>query len=558
MALTLAALVFLPAVPAEATGVHPTITVTSTGDCPDTSVKVTVKGLYSDVDYDIRIDGVKQTVKVTDGVASFVVPNKGKQMTVSVTYKYKGKSICVKKCFTVKPVSCTPPTPPTPEFSGSVDACQTTGGKGAATLNFSNLDNNRSYWLTVQGSDRVSITPTGGKYTTTVDLAPGTYSITISSDATTKVAAIAAKTFSVTVEPCPEHTIKVDACQSVGGKGSVSLSFTGLDDSRTYWLTVGDGDRIRVLTTAGTASVTVDRAPGDYDVKLVADVTSSQPLTTVLTDKVTVKPCPEFTITVDACQTIGGTGTAGLSFSDLNDNRSYVVTIDGANAQTITSTDGKWSSTVTLAAGTHEVTIESAATGSLPAIEKVTLKAVVEPCPEPITLDLDTTCAADSVDGTVSVAVSGFVEGRDYSVLFTGADGENAVSKTLTAASGDQIVDGLVPGDYTVTVTDVEAKTETNAPLTWSKLITVVPCKTDEPTPPTTPPGDGGGDDVGVSDDSVTPDDLDDTETAGVSALPHTGLELAAPFALGSGFLGLGLGLLALKQIRARRRNKTA
>ena len=551
MALALAALVVLPAAPAEATGVHPTITVTSTGDCPDTSIKVTVSGLYADVDYDIRIDGVKQTVRQTNGVATFTVPNKGKQITVSVTYKYKNKEICVKKCFTVKPVDCTPPTPPTPEFSASVDACHTTGGKGATTVNFSNLDNNRSYWLTLPGQDRVSITPSNGKYTTTIDLAPGTYDVTLSSDAGPKLAAIPEKTYSVTVEPCPEHTIKVDSCQSVGGKGTITLSFTGLDDSRSYWLTVGNGDRIRVLTTDGKATVSLDREPGDYDVKLVADVTSSQPETTVLTDKVTVKPCPEFTVAVQACETIGGTGTAGLDFTHLNDDRTYLVTIDGKDTQTITSKDGKWSSSVPLAPGAHEVTVESEATGSLPKIEKVTLTATVEPCPEPILIDLDAVCAPDGDEGSVAVDVSGFVAGRDYSVVFAGVDSENTFSKTLTAVSGVETIDGLIAGDYTLTVVDLDAKSDTDSALSWSSAVTVAPCAVDEETPP----GDGGGEDVGVSDDSVTnvSDDGD-----GVSALPHTGLELAAPFALGSGFLGLGLGLLALQQLRARRRNKTA
>ena len=545
MALSLAALVFLPASPADATGVHPTITLTSAGACPDTTAKVTVSGLDSKISYDIRIDGVKQDVVITNGVAVFTVPNKGKQITVSITYKYGNKEVCIKKCLTLKPVDCTPPPPPTPTVSGSATACQTAGGTGVATVTFGNLTSGRSYWLTVQGKDRTSFTPTGSSWSTTVELTPGTYDVTVSSDATSSSVAIPAKTFSVTVKPCPEHTVVLDSCQEPAGKGTATFSFTGLDDSRTYWLSVGAGDRIRVTPTDGKATTSVDREPGSYDVKLVAETGDGD--STVFTDSVTVKPCPEFTAAVQACETIGGTGAAGLTFSHLDDSRTYRLLVPGSPDQEFTSTDGKWTSTVQLAPGTHTITIESAAYGSKPAITPVVLTVTVEPCPQPVTIDLDTECAVDGLDGTVSVAVSGFVAGRDYRVLFTGTAGESTVSKTLTAGSGDEIVDGLLPGQYKVTVADLSAGTDHADELTWSKDIAVVACGVDDSE---TPPPGGGGDDSGVSDNSVTAND--------VSALPHTGLDLAGPLALGSGFLGLGLGLLAIHFIRARRRHETA
>jgi len=547
MALSLAALVFFPASPAEATGVHPTVSISSAGACPDTTATITVSGLDSRTSYDIRIDGVKQNVVINNGVAVFTVPNKGKQITVSITYKYGNKEVCIKKCLTLKPVDCTPPPPPTPGVSGSATACQTAGGTGVATVNFSNLTSGRSYWYTVSGKDRVSFTPTGNTWSTTVELTPGTYDITISSDATTSSAAIPAKTFSVTVKPCPEYKVVLDSCQEPGGKGSATFSFTGLDDSRTYWLTVGTGDRIRVTPTEGKATSTVDREPGTYDVKLVAETGGGD--LTVFTESVTVKPCPEYTAAVQACETVGGTGAAGLAFSHLDDSRTYRLLIAGLDAQEFTSTNGSWTSTVQLAPGTHQITIESAAYGSKPAITPVVLSVTVEPCPEPILIDLDTKCATDGVDGTVSVTVSGFVTGRDYRVVFAGIASDNTFTKTLTAVSGDSVVDGLIPGDYTVTVADLSAGDDKVDELTWSKAITVVPCAVDTDTPPTNPPG-GGGDDFGVSDDSVTADDG--------TTLAHTGVELAGPLALGTGFLGLGLGLLAIRLIRARRRHETA
>lgn len=288
-ALALSALVILPVAPAaQATDAKPIISIQQTAACPGSDAVVTITTLYTQLTYDVTINGVTQEVINNNGTAVFDVPNAGPTVNVTIKWGTGGQKNVIDKTFTIDTIEC-------PAFMVDVDACTTVGGTGKALLTFDKLDDSRTYSLKIDGKDPVTGSSTNGTWKYDIDLAPGTYKATISSEKTADKPKIGDLSMSFTVEPCPTE-VKIaltQSCSTDKSDGSVAIKLTGFTEGREYDITFTSATGKSYPVTASTDTVT-ELPAGEYtmtvtDVDGRASNSSDEPLT--FTRSITVKPC---------------------------------------------------------------------------------------------------------------------------------------------------------------------------------------------------------------------------------------------------------------------------
>ena len=348
---------------------------------------------------------------------------------------------------------------------------------------------------------------------------------------------------------------------------SATVTITGLKGDVDYAVTV-NGKSYDIVVTNGTAVFSVPHTDKSITVTVKYTVHGK---TKTVSKCFTISPyeCPTVAALADSCDTVGGSGDLNLTLNKLDERRTYRVNVSGSDAITVKSTKGTWKKSVALAPGTYTVSVTTDAASGLPSVPEVRFHVTIDPCPEPVQIALTEKCANSNADGSVNVQVSGFVPGREYNVSFHDRAEAPTAGTPITPTGTTEVITGLEPGEYTLTVVDVEAEPVSGQPLTWSKDVAVTSCTTTTPppttpptttppttpptttppttTPPTTPPGTPPTTppDRGVLGDSVTAGD-------GEGELAHTGSDIVGPLALVVGLIGSGAGLLALRYIRRR------
>ena len=262
------------------------------------------------------------SVVITDTAADAGDPNRTKQ---SIT-------------FATNPCPKLPDTPVV-----TADVCTVVGGTLALHVTFSGLVPGRAYdvLLSTNGGTPVKVfdlTATSSTYPTTGTwdhtVAAGTYVVTIVDEL---VPAAASSAASVEVKDCPTQpdiSFTVTECQEAGGKGEISVTFTGLGVGREYTVTITEnGNAVPGYGTAATVSLLAPLPPyTNLDPGKTYTVTVVDKLATGVKDAASIflELCPmtpKLELTLE-CLFLDGESLISATIEDLAPGEDYLVEIE--------------------------------------------------------------------------------------------------------------------------------------------------------------------------------------------------------------------------------------
>jgi large repetitive protein len=310
--------------------------------------------------------------------------------------------------------------------------------------------------VSVSGPSTESTTSAGdGSYAFT-DLAPGTYTVDFASSDPSLVAP-ATQTVTIT---------DGGSLSTIDGHFLAGATITGLvndpsNNPATGVTVTATGPVSLSTTTDGSGAYSlVGLAPGDYSLSFhLNGYLDPAAITVTVADFGTTVAAPN--VALVAPSTVSGTVTDS-SAAPVAD---AVVSIDGPSfAQTTTAGDGTYSFTG-LAAGDYTLTVS--APGFVDATAPVSITTAGDTVTQDVTLQ-----KASKVDVFVADTHAVPVSGAAVTVTSV-ADGSTLTGST--DASGHVVIDGLVPGDYTVTSTADGYFTAPPVPLTVTALETTYP-----------------------------------------------------------------------------------
>ena len=310
--------------------------------------------------------------------------------------------------------------------------------------------------VSVSGPSTESTTSgVNGAYAFT-DLAPGTYTVDFSSTDPTLVSPATAK---VTIT-AGGTTSTVDGHFLAGAQINGVVNDPNASPATGVTVTATGPDSATTTTDGSGAYSLVGLSPGDYSLTFHLDgYLDPAPVPVTVVDYGTTVAAPD--VALIAPSTVSGTVTDAASTPVAG----ATVSIDGPSfSQTTTAGDGTYSFTG-LAVGDYTLTVS--ASGFVDATAAVSVTAAGSTVTQDVTL-----ATASKVDVFVADTHAVPVAGATVTVTSV-ADGTTLTG--LTDGTGHAIVDGLVPGDYTVTSTADGFFTAPAVPLTVAALSTTYP-----------------------------------------------------------------------------------
>ena len=246
---------------------EPEIKIKVTNICP-TEIEVTIK--YWVEGYSVYAGGVQREVKVVDGTASFTVTDFTENKFV-VTVLDGGSGILASESVNIKKGKC-------PEISVKIRECQTLDGDSKVGVYVDKLSISREYDIVIEGPngfwEKFEVSDEKSWETSYVNLAPGTYTVTVTSDHG-RGPDVGPVVYTFTVAPCPENVvITITPVCAAGASGSLGATLSNLVVGREYWVTVtGPSGLVTDVTfIAESSSWAVPPAslpPGTYTVTVV-------------------------------------------------------------------------------------------------------------------------------------------------------------------------------------------------------------------------------------------------------------------------------------------------
>ena len=243
--------------------------------CP-TVISVDISHLWPWVEYTVLVNGVNQPITIDEnGHASFTVNDFGTgKFEVKV---FKGEKKLAYEHEWVSDKGC-------PTISTEVQECSTIDGSGTAWVYVNDLQVWRTYTIEIVGPDGFSYTEdvSGVSYWSDYfSLAPGSYTVTVSSDGGKHKADIGPVYGYFDLAPCPANiTITINPTCSSAGSGSLGATLSGLVTGREYWVTdVGTNGTVTDVTYVATGPTwevpPAHLPPGTYTVTVVDTASSS-------------------------------------------------------------------------------------------------------------------------------------------------------------------------------------------------------------------------------------------------------------------------------------------
>jgi hypothetical protein len=247
-------------------------------------------------------------------------------------------------------------------------------------------------------------------------------------------------------------------------KGSLSISISGVPQGSAASVVVsGPGGYSRTL---GSTELLPELSPGNYAVTAAAVTAMGH----------TFSPdAPAQTVTVSAGGAVANvwvgygvtTGAVSINITGLPPAAPGAVTLEGPDGfrRTVTSSE-----TVTnLPTGSYALRVEHVVAGDdeydpeQPSLS-VAVSASLNPVPVPVNYALKS--------GRLAVVVTGLPNGTHAAIAVSGPNG---YSRTI---SGNQTLNGLTPGAYTISAQSVTNGQSTYAPAPATQTLTVAPSST--------------------------------------------------------------------------------
>jgi hypothetical protein len=296
--------------------------------------------------------------------------------------------------------------------------------------------------------------------------------------------------------PCVAPTVSAEAskCTVAGSTTAISARFSDLVAGREYRVDLSRGGSViesfPVVSTQTTWPDTATGLPASWATLPAGDtygitITDTTVKNLSASTSVVSVGCPQdakVRVDVQQCTVAGGKGTFSI-FADVVPQRSYEVKVyqDGNVIDSFTTT-----ATAAQLTRSYAASPSSSFYFSIRDVDAdVTATSIAQkllPCPEvPVTPALTISqCTATSgpADSTLSTELSGLVPGRSYSIAVSGGTTvvpAVSLNPALSSTWSSGVI-AVVPGTYTVTVTDTSDPKATG--FTASASAVLLPCPT--------------------------------------------------------------------------------
>lgn len=305
------------------------------------------------------------------------------------------------------------------------------------------------------------------------------------------------RTWTQTSTPCVSQSIidvTAPRCDLPGGSTDITATFKGLVAQRTYEVTLAGG-----AGGAKSAIYTPTQTTGSYTWKgteagpnYTVTITDTTNRGLAASKSVQSVPCPTdsgIVISGCDCTTPGEGASLRVDVSGLVVGREYRIQIVNAASDAVvdgytfvaTATTGTYNSPATPSASYYATVVDTSASSAVPLKSSTrTFLPCPEQLPKPVLTASDCTVVSTVAQGVITVAVSGLVPGRTYTVVVTDSANTAVLTKSNFVASTDRfdaVLESLAEGNYTATVTDVMLPR--NAA---SATVTLLPCATNNTT----------------------------------------------------------------------------
>lgn len=448
-----------------------TLTGTTTVCQNDAAPSVTFTGANGTSNYEF-------TYKLNGGANQTITTSGSSSVTITVptatpgTYAYTLVSVrdIATGCSQLQTGAATVTVNPTPTatITGATTVCQ---NDAAPTVVLTGNNSSSTYRFTyrINGGANQVVTTSGGSNSVTLTV-PTTTSGTVTytllnvEDPATGCNQAINQNVTIVINPLPTATIAgtINTCQ---GSASPTVTFTGGNGTGDYEFTYKlNGGVNQTITTSGGNSATISvptSSAGTYAYTLISvrDVLTgcSQPQTGAAT--VVVNPMPTATIagSTTLCQ---GDVAPTITFTGSNSSGTYrfTYTINGGPNQTITTTGGSNSATVSVPTGTAGtftyalLNVEDPVTGCNQAINQNAV-VTVNPTPTAIITGNAVTCQ-NSTSPTVTFTGANGTSNYEFTYKLNG--GANQTITTAGTNTATISVPTATAGTYTYTLVSVK------------------------------------------------------------------------------------------------------